>query len=75
MVFSFVSEAIEVSGPRTLLSIVEAFQPDVVIEEIVERHLEMLLESVGRDWSTVKQVPCKKMTEFPCTADGIVRKF
>lgn len=50
----FDEQAMDVSGPRTLLPIVEAFQPDIVVEEIVERHLEMLMESVDHDWSTVK---------------------
>ncbi len=47
----FDEQAIEVSGPQTLSPLVEAFQPDIVIEEIVERKLEMLIKSVDHDWS------------------------
>jgi len=50
----FDEQAIEVSGPQTLRPIVEAFQPDIVIEEIVERHLEMLIKSVDHDWSVAE---------------------
>lgn len=50
----FDEQAVEMIGPQTLSPIVEAFQPDVVIEEIVERHLEMLLKSVDHDWGAAE---------------------
>ena len=49
----FDEQAIDVSAPQTLRPIIEAFQPDIVVEEIVERHLEMLMESVDQDRKSV----------------------
>ncbi len=51
----FDAESVTVSGPKNLSPVLKAFRPDVVIEEIVERNLEMLLESVDHNWSGVKQ--------------------
>lgn len=50
----FDEQAIEMSGPQRLRPIVEAFQPDIVIEEIVERKLEMLMKSVDHDWGVAE---------------------
>jgi len=48
-------ESLSMSGPQKLLPVVQIFQPAVVIEEIVERHIEMLLKSVDHDWSRAGQ--------------------
>jgi alginate O-acetyltransferase complex protein AlgJ len=50
----FDDQTMGVSGPQALRPIIEAFKPDIVIEEIVERHLEMLLESVDYGWDVVE---------------------
>ncbi len=49
-------ESLKMSGPHTLFPIIKTFKPDVVIEQIVERHLDWLLESVDHDWAGSKQV-------------------
>jgi hypothetical protein len=51
----FDQDTVKMSGPDTLLPLIEAFEPDIVIEEIVERHLDWLLESVDYDWSGFRQ--------------------
>ena len=47
-------EAMAISGPATLQPLIERFEPDVVVEEIVERHLEMMLESVDYEWGSLQ---------------------
>jgi hypothetical protein len=51
----FDRETLKTSGPANLLPLLGVFKPDVVIEEIVERHLDWLLESVDHDWRGPQQ--------------------
>jgi len=47
----FDHDTLKTSARANLIPLLGAFKPDVVIEEIVERHLDWLLESVDYDWS------------------------